>query len=63
MPRSTKIRYNTIKAAVPAKPHSSANTAKMKSVLLREEVQTALRPSHPLPQNPPEPMAIFDCQL
>ena len=50
-----------IRTRQPAKPHISANTAKMKSVCRsgRKARRLCVAPLTPLPRSWPEPMAIF----
>ena len=47
---------------VPRKPHSSPTVQKMKSVCRSgtKPYLICVPSRNPLPQNPPEPMAIFD---
>ena len=57
--------YRPMSARVPMKPNSSPTTAKMKSVELsgRKSSCDWVPCSQPLPNTPPEPMAISDWMM
>ena len=62
-PRRAINRYKDINSSTPRKPNSSPNAENIKSVEC-----SGTNPSFdcvplkkPLPKNPPEPSAIFDC--
>jgi len=60
--RIIKARNSIITTIEPTNPHSSPTVQKMKSVLCSgTKLNLVYVPfKKPLPQNPPEPIAIFD---
>ena len=62
MPREISKKYKNNNTKLPINPHSSENTAKIKSVCFSgiNSKCVCVPFKNPLPESPPEPMAMVD---